>query len=85
MVIVEVVGQKRVLIWVEQRDDLPGVEVVFGSRVSALEQQLELGCQVRQTAGCPQDRYIPATSDSLVRPVNPFGFIAAADGEIESP
>jgi hypothetical protein len=85
MVIFEVVSQKRALVGVKQRDDLPCVEVVFGPGDLALEQQLDPRCQIWQTARCPQDCSIPATSYLLISPVDPFGVIAAADGQVESP
>lgn len=85
MVIVEVVCEEPTLQGIELGDHLPCVEVISRSRVLALEQQLDLRCQIREAVQCPQDRSIPATSYLLVSPVDPDGVIAVADGEIETP
>jgi hypothetical protein len=69
----------------EGGDRLGGISIVLRPVVLALEKELELGSEVRDSSLVPQHGLLPGHSECRIPPVDPTLLIPFADGDVEAP
>jgi len=69
----------------ERWNDLGGVSIVLRPAVRALEEELELGSEVRDSSLVPKDGLPPGHAESRIPSVDPTLLIAVADRDVEAP
>ena len=73
------------LFGIQFRYDLGRIDVVFASRRLALEEQLQIGREVRNAVARPEDGVIPGQLKRRVAAVHPAVFGSLSDREVEHP
>ena len=70
---------------VEDRNHPLRVSMVLGTEIFALEEQLNVRGQIRNTRSCPKHRRLPWSVKRRIPPVDPLPLVALAYGEVERP